>query len=177
MAAENHFREDLFYRLSVIPIVLAPLRERKEDIDPLVEHFIDDYNVRFRKSIRGLTARANRVLHNYGWPGNVRELKNAIERAMILQDEGSIDVDLLPLRISEFTRMPSSSSRDSFTLPTHGIDLYQVERDLIQQALVLTRGNQTRASRLLSVTRDTLRYKIKKVLPVNGEVKWPGPHG
>ncbi len=163
MAQGNEFRDDLFYRLSVIPISLPPLRERKEDIDLLVEHFIQDYNVRFRKSINGLTADARRVLLNYHWPGNVRELKNAIERAMILEDDGDISASLLPLRISEFTPERTGLSLDnSFKMPARGIDLYEVESELIRQALVLSRGNQTEASRLLAITRDTLRYKMKK---------------
>ena len=163
MAQENQFRDDLFYRLSVIPISLPPLRERKEDIDLLVKHFIQDYNVRFRKAIKGLTAEARRVLLNYHWPGNVRELKNAIERAMILQDDGDISAALLPLRISEFTPETSRSSLDnSLKMPAQGIDLYEVEKELIRQALILSRGNQTEASRLLAITRDTLRYKMKK---------------
>ena len=163
MAQVKEFRDDLFYRLSVIPISLPPLRERKEDIDLLVEHFIQDYNVRFRKSIKGLTAEARQILLNYHWPGNVRELKNAIERAMILGDDGDISANLLPLRISEFTPERSGLSLDnSFKMSPKGIDLYELEKELIRQALVLSRGNQTKASRLLAVTRDTLRYKMKK---------------
>lgn len=163
MAREGQFREDLFYRLAVIPIVLPPLRERKEDIPLLVNHFVRDYNRRFKKSIKGLTSRAQQLLQNYGWPGNIRELRNAIERAMILQDEGFIDADLLPLRISEFTGEPVGLPGNGIlSIPAQGIDLYQLEKELIRQALIKTRGNQTQASRLLSVSRDTLRYKMKK---------------
>jgi len=163
MAREGQFREDLFYRLSVIPIVLPPLRDRKDDIPVLVDFFVADYNVRFKKSIKGLTAKAQKILMNYDWPGNVRELKNVIERAVILQDQGYIDVDLLPLRISEFTSEPSAMpGQGSLAIPSQGIDLYQVEKELIRQALVKARGNQTHASRLLSISRDTLRYKMKK---------------
>jgi two-component system, NtrC family, response regulator AtoC len=163
MVREGHFREDLFYRLSVIPILLPPLRDRKEDIALLANHFVADYNVRFNKTIRGITPRAMKVLQNYDWPGNVRELRNAIERAMILQDQGVIDVDLLPLRISEFTGESASlPGKGSLMIPPQGIDLYQVEKELIRQALAKARGNQTQASRLLSISRDTLRYKMKK---------------
>jgi len=163
MAREGRFREDLFYRLSVIPIVIPPLRERKEDIPLLVDYFVNDYNVRFKKAIKGVTPKALRVLTNYDWPGNVRELKNAIERAAILLDQGFVDVDLIPLRISEFTGEPVSlPGQGSLVIPAQGIDLYQVEKELIRLALVKARGNQTQASRLLSISRDTLRYKMKK---------------
>lgn len=162
MARQGQFREDLFYRLSVIPILLPPLRDRREDIPLLVEHFVRDYNLRFKKSIRGTTPAAQKLLESYSWPGNVRELKNAIERAMILQDQGYIDTDLLPLRISEFEGEGLLSANGEFRIPAQGLDLYQVEKELIRQALNRTRGNQTQASRLLSITRDTLRYKMKK---------------
>ncbi len=163
MVTDGRFRTDLYYRLSIIPIVLPPLRERREDVDLLTDHFIGEYNVRFNKDITGVTTAARRVLNRYHWPGNVRELKNAIERAMILQDEGVIDVDLLPLRISEFSEtagtLPISGG---LAVPPQGINLYDVEKELVRQALIRTRGNQSEASRLLSISRDTLRYKIKK---------------
>ncbi len=163
MAREGQFREDLFYRLSIIPIVLPPLRERKDDVDLLVGHFVDEYNARFNKSIQGLSQRAQRILRNYDWPGNVRELKNVIERAMILQDHGYVDVDLLPVRISEFTAEPAAlPGKGTLAIPAQGVDLYKVEKELIRQALFKARGNQTHASRLLSISRDTLRYKMKK---------------
>ncbi len=163
ITSKGQFREDLFYRLSVIPITLPPLRDRKDDIPLLVDHFIDEYNTRFRKSIKGILPKALQTLRKYDWPGNVRELRNAIERAMILQDEGHIDEQLLPLRISEFEgESRSLLLGDSLSIPSQGIDFYQVEKDLIRRALTRARGNQTQASRLLSITRDTLRYKMKK---------------
>jgi two-component system, NtrC family, response regulator AtoC len=163
MAQDENFRQDLFYRLSVIPITLPPLRARKEDINLLVDHFVKEYNLRFKKSIKGMTAKARKVLSGYEWPGNVRELKNAIERAMILQDQGHIDEGLLPVRISEFKSESAGITGDgTLLIPSEGVDLYQVEKELIRQALIKARGNQTQASRLLSITRDTLRYKMKK---------------
>jgi transcriptional regulator with PAS, ATPase and Fis domain len=163
MASKGQFREDLFYRLSVIPINLTPLRERREDIPVLIDHFIDQYNLRFNKNVTGLTDKARKALETYDWPGNVRELKNAIERAMILQDDGLLTLDLFPLRIAEFkvesrVTLPGGNLR----IPETGIDLYEVEKQLIQQALIRAGGNQSKASRLLSITRDTLRYKMKK---------------
>jgi transcriptional regulator with PAS, ATPase and Fis domain len=163
MAKKGQFREDLFYRLSVIPITLTPLKERREDIPVLIDHFIEHYNLRFNKNVTGLTDKARKALETYDWPGNVRELKNAIERAMILQDNGLLSLDLFPLRIAEFkveskVALPGGNLR----IPDTGIDLYQVEKQLIQQALSRAGGNQSKASRLLSITRDTLRYKMKK---------------
>jgi two-component system response regulator AtoC len=163
MVREGQFREDLFYRLSVIPIVIPPLRERKEDIPLLVDYFVNDYNIRFKKSIKGVTPEALTILTYYDWPGNVRELKNAIERAAILLDQGFVDADLLPVRILEFTGEPASlPGQGALAIPSQGIDLYQVEKELIRLALAKARGNQTQASRLLSISRDTLRYKMKK---------------
>jgi transcriptional regulator with PAS, ATPase and Fis domain len=163
MVADGQFRADLFYRLSIIPLILPPLRDRKDDIDPLADHFIAEYNVRFNKVIPGITSKAKTTLRAYHWPGNVRELKNVIERAMILLDEGEIDVDLLPLRISEFADAPTSLPiSGTLNIPPQGINLYDVERELIRNALIQARGNQSEASRLLSISRDTLRYKIKK---------------
>lgn len=163
MVARNEFREDLFYRLSVIPITLNPLRERREDIPILIDHFVNHYNVRFNKSVHGLSKDAQSSLEQYRWPGNVRELRNAIERAMILQDDGLLSLDLFPLRISEFKGQDQGSGGvGSFTIPDGGVNLYEFEKQLIQQALMRAGGNQSKASRLLSITRDTLRYKMKK---------------
>jgi DNA-binding NtrC family response regulator len=163
MAREGKFRQDLFYRLSVIPIVLPALRDRREDIDPLVDHFVADYRVRFKKVISGVTPKARKILNSYEWLGNVRELKNVIERAAILLDQGEIDVELLPLRVSEFASAPAMLPEEGLlAIPPQGIDLYQVERELIRQALIKARGNQTKASKLLCISRDTLRYKMKK---------------
>lgn len=160
------FREDLYYRLSVIAINLAPLRERREDIPLLIDHFIKHYNAKFKKNIKGVTDRAEKLMLEYHWPGNVRELKNAIERAMILQDQGYIDIQHLPIRISESSlpapKFKSDSLGPSASLPASGIRLFDIERQLIEQALKTTGGNKSKAARLLGITRDTLRYKVKK---------------
>lgn len=163
LARKGQFREDLFYRLSVIPITLEPLRERRDDIPVLIDYFVQSYNTRFNKSVRGLTDEARRALEDYDWPGNVRELRNSIERAMILQDEGLLSLDLFPLRIAEFrSDLRPPGGNGGLKIPESGVNLYDVEKQLIQQALVKAAGNQSRASRLLSITRDTLRYKMKK---------------
>ncbi|MBI4483313.1 MAG: sigma-54-dependent Fis family transcriptional regulator [Acidobacteria bacterium] len=162
---EGKFREDLYYRLSVIPIYLAPLRQRKSDIPLLVDHFLRHYNEKFRKQVRGVSPEANKVLMDYPWPGNVRELRNAIERAMILDDKGIVDVNDLPIRIAEKTPVSVTGSANGgmkVQLPHEGTALEGVEKELIRQALVLAHGNKSRAARLLQISRDTLRYKIKK---------------
>lgn len=162
---EGKFREDLFYRLSVIPILIPPLRERKEDIPVLVDHFIQRYNIQFRKNVKGITPDGLKLLIAYPWPGNIRELKNAVERAMILVDRDMIDVTQLPIRISEPSGGVSLSQPvgdQLVKLPPEGAGLDDVEKELIQQALQYANGNKTKASKLLKISRDTLRYKVQK---------------
>ena len=162
----SKFRPDLYFRLAIIPLTLQPLREHKDDIPALLEHFILYYNQKFRKNIQGLTKDAEELLVNYDWPGNIRELRNAIERGMILAEGNRIATKHLPIRISEGGVMPipaaEGESNGILRMPSSGLSLYEVERDLIRQALELARGNKTTASRLLRITRDTLRYKVKK---------------
>jgi two-component system response regulator AtoC len=162
----SRFRQDLYFRLAIIPLHLQPLRDHKEDISPLLAHFIQNYNEKFRKNIQGLTKEAEELLLNYDWPGNVRELKNAIERVMILAEGNRVAAKYLPIRISEGgvlpIPMPGNEKEGSVRLPTGGISLYEVEKELIRQALEQSRGNKTTAARLLRITRDTLRYKVKK---------------
>ncbi len=160
---EKHFREDLYYRLKVIPIVLPSLRERRDDIPLLARHFIDQFNREFKKNSRGVTDEALSLLTEYEWPGNVRELKNVIERAMILEDKEYLDEMDLPDEIRRVeAQAPSISATDGFRLPDAGYPLERMEFELVRQALEKVNGNQTRAARLLSISRDALRYKIKK---------------
>ncbi len=162
---EGKFREDLFYRLSVIPIQISPLRERKEDIPILVEHFIQRYNVQFRKKVKEVKPDGMKLMMNYSWPGNVRELKNAVERAMILVDKDRIKVMHLPIRISDPSSanlLPRPSGEPVVKLPPEGAGLDEIEKKLLEQALQYTHGNKTKASKLLRISRDTLRYKVKK---------------
>jgi len=162
----SRFRQDLYFRLAIIPLTLLPLRDHKDDIQPLLEHFIQHYNQKFRKAIQGLTKEAEELLQNYDWPGNVRELRNAIERVMILAESNRVAVKHLPIRISEGGALPIPMSEFAangvIALPSGGLSLYDVERELIRQALEQARGNKTMASKLLRITRDTLRYKVKK---------------
>ncbi len=158
--AEGRFRKDLYYRLKVIPINLPPLRERPEDIPLLVKHFIDHFNREFKKNTRGVTHTAMQALMEYPWPGNIRELKNLIERVMILENKEMIDHPDLPTEI--LVQEPYKPVEQAFTLPPGGVILEDVEKSLIEQALKRTGGNQTRAAKLLGLTRDTLRYRLKK---------------
>jgi len=149
------FREDLFYRLQVMPIALPPLRDRRTDIQLLTRYYIQRYNSEFRKRVRGLTADAAVLLENYRWPGNVRELRNAIERAMLL-------VDREWLVAEDFTSLTRHAIPAGFRLPVEGVNLEEVEKQLLVQALERTRGNQTHAGQLLGINRDQVRYRIEK---------------
>ncbi len=162
----SHFRQDLYFRLSIIPVTLLPLRDRKVDIPPLLNHFIRYYNQKFHKNIQGLTREAEELLMNYDWPGNIRELRNAIERVMILAEGNRVAAKYLPIRIAEGGILPvpmnEGAEDGGFHLPPGGASLYEVEKELIRQALEQARGNKTTAAKLLRITRDTLRYKVKK---------------
>jgi two-component system, NtrC family, response regulator AtoC len=148
------FREDLFYRLQVMPIALPPLRERRGDVLLLANFYLDQFNREFRKRIRGLSPGAASLLEQYQWPGNVRELRNAIERAMLLVDRQYLEPEDFSL-----TR---SVSPVKFELPAEGVKLEEVERQLLMQALERSGGNQTHAAQLLGINRDQVRYRIEK---------------
>jgi two-component system, NtrC family, response regulator AtoC len=162
---EQAFRQDLYFRLNVIQIVIPSLRERPEDVLPMAQFFIDHYNRKFRRTIEGLSAAAAKLLIEHDWPGNVRELRNAIERAMILEESSQIQPGCLPISLSR--KEPrflntANGSGSSMEIPAEGISLVDNERHLVAGALEKTGGNQTQAARLLRITRDTLRYKMKK---------------
>jgi DNA-binding NtrC family response regulator len=148
------FREDLFYRLQVMPVTLPPLRERRGDVLMLANFYIDQFNREFRKKIRGLSAAAAAQLEHYRWPGNVRELRNAIERAMLLVDRSQLEPE-------DFT-LTRTVSPVEFVLPPEGVKLEEVERQLLVQALERASGNQTQAAQMLGINRDQVRYRIEK---------------
>jgi DNA-binding NtrC family response regulator len=152
----GRFREDLFYRLQVMPITLPPLRDRKGDIPLLVSYYIDRYNREFRKRVRGASPEALVVLEHYRWPGNIRELRNAIERAMLLMDREWLQPD-------DFATLSRGTAVNAqFKLPPNGLVLEEVERQLLVQALERAGGNQTQAGHLLGINRDQVRYRIEK---------------
>jgi DNA-binding NtrC family response regulator len=158
--AEGLFREDLFYRLRVIPIRLPSLRERREDLPLLVQHFLDHFNREFRKGTTGVTPEAMERLCGYAWPGNVRELRNVIERIMILESKERIDVEDLPaaLRSGE----PGRQERAPTGAGVGRLTLEEMERQAIATALDQAGQNQVRAAKILGISRDTLRYRMKK---------------
>jgi DNA-binding NtrC family response regulator len=181
---EGHFRQDLYYRLAIIAIFIPALRERKEDILPLVDFFVDRYNRKFKKSVRGITDETRRRMLAHDWPGNVRELKNSIERAMILEDEPLLRPVYLPFSVSEsggltlFERsapgdgaqsLPNGRSLPRLYIPEGGTSLEEVERSMVELAMRNANGNQTHAAKLLDISRDALRYKLKKFGLMHGE--------
>ena len=153
--SQGKFREDLFYRLQVMPIALPPLRERRGDIPLLASFYIDLFNREFKRHVRGVSPDALKMLEQYQWPGNIRELRNAIERAMLL-------VEHEWLQPGDFTTLTRSVTPAEFKLPAEGISLDEVERQLLVQALERSGGNQTQAGQLLGINRDQVRYRIEK---------------
>jgi DNA-binding NtrC family response regulator len=202
---EGQFRQDLYYRLAIISLFLPPLRDRREDILPLVQFFIERYNKRFRKSVRGITPETRELLTKYDWPGNVRELKNAIERAMILEDEDMLRPVYLPFSVgsplSSLTAFEVSSGGNvaagsafslhppeiqvvngknlpRLSIPEGGTSLEEIERTFVEMAMHQANRNQTQAAKLLDISRDALRYKLKKFGLMHSEEEEVGtpPH-
>lgn len=153
---EGKFREDLFYRLNIIPIRIPPLRERPEDIPALAEFFMKLFSAQFKKNVKQISAEALEVLMNYRWPGNIREIRNAIERAVLLCEGESIQAGDLLLQ------QTAPETTGNFTLPPGGISIEEVEKSLVVQALKRTHGDKTKAAKLLGITRDQMNYRVKK---------------
>jgi DNA-binding NtrC family response regulator len=181
---DGQFRQDLYYRLAIIAIFIPPLRDRKEDIMPLVDFFIERYNRRFKKAIRGITDETRRLIFAHNWPGNVRELKNTIERGMILEDEPFLRPVYLPFSVGEsggrtvFERtsaadggqtLPNGRTLPRLYIPEGGTSLEEVEHSMVELAMRQANGNQTHAAKLLDISRDALRYKLKKFGLIRGD--------
>jgi two-component system response regulator AtoC len=158
---EGHFREDLFYRLNVLPIHIPPLRERKEDIPLLVHHFIDKYSHSMNKNVVGITSKALDALMNYRWYGNVRELENTIERAIVLTDKENIELENLPIEIQNFQDQIQTAPFTEEELSIKKASKF-LETNLIKKALKKAKGNHTHAARLLELSHRALLYKIKE---------------
>jgi transcriptional regulator with PAS, ATPase and Fis domain len=156
--ARQEFREDLFYRLNVFEIHVTPLRDRPEDILPLAEVFLQELGRTMGRPAAGISRDARDGLLAYPWPGNVRELRNAIERAILLCDGGLITRAHLPA----FTPLPLRAEAPGAVLPPHGVDLEAVERGFVEKALGQTRGNKSKAARLLGLTRAQLYSRLEK---------------
>lgn len=158
---EKSFRNDLYYRLQVIPIYLPSLRERPDDIMPLVDFFIEHYNREFGKTVKGISKMARKFLEEYEWPGNVRELRNIIERAIILESEETLMLEHLPGEMVSRAG-ESGSGPMNLRIPPEGIDIEDVERELIRQSLEIAEGNQSKAAKKLNLGIDAFRYRMKK---------------
>jgi len=164
---EGSFREDLYYRLKVVPVLVPPLRDRLEDVPELAAYFVQFFAQELGKNELAISPEAMDYLVRYDWPGNVRELQNVIERGVILSRGASIIPDLLPIEVitsgeqlrTKKNIFPPSSG---LTLPEEGIDLEELEKDMIRQALEKTEGNQTKAAKLLGISRYTLIYRLEK---------------
>ncbi len=159
---EEKFREDLFYRINVASIRIPPLRERPADILSLTNYFVEKYNEEFHKNVQKISKGVEDFFMGYTWPGNVRELKNVVERAMILIDEETLQMEHLPIEIlGQATRL--GKTIEGIHIPPEGISLEKVEEALVDQALKITNGNQTKAAKLLDISRDALRYRMQKL--------------
>jgi two-component system NtrC family response regulator len=154
---KGRFREDLYYRLNVMAVPLPPLRDRRDDIPALVSHYIDTFNVEFRKKIRGVSPSSLEALRAYHWPGNVRELRNAVERAMLLSESAELNESNFPVLSA-----PGGDVSSGMNLPVSGINLEALERSLVVQALERSGWNQTKAATMLGLNRDQIRYRIEK---------------
>jgi two-component system response regulator AtoC len=166
---EGRFRDDLFYRLNVVPLHIPPLRERREDIPLLVTHFIKKHGQSLGKDIAKIDPKALEVLINYKWFGNVRELENTIERAMVLADGDSIEVQNLPHDIQNFEERveATSLSEEEYSIKRAS---KAMETTLIKRALKKTKGNHTHAARLLEISHRALLYKIKEYGIIESEL-------
>ena len=162
----GRFRLDLYYRLSVIQIDIPSLHERGDDVLLLTDHYIEMFGQRLRKQIRGISPEVAAAFQRYEWPGNVRELRNVIERALILEDGNVITMKYVPRALAGEVGLsaPSAPGDNSrFRLPPGGVSLDDVEMSLVRQAIERSGGNQTKAAELLRISRDQLRYRLKKL--------------
>ena len=158
---EGRFREDLYYRLNVLPVHIPPLRERKEDVPLLVNHFLAKNNQNLNKNVKGIDHKALEALMNYPWYGNVRELENTIERAMVLTDKDSIEPENLPMEVQTFQNRVEIAPLDEEECSIKKAAKV-MEMNLIKKALKRTKGNHTHAARLLEISHRALLYKIKE---------------
>jgi two-component system response regulator PilR (NtrC family) len=166
LVAESKFREDLFYRVNVIPVRLPALRERTDDIPLLVDHFLNKYSAQMGKAVNGVATEVMRALQNYPWPGNIRELENAVERAVALERSSAVRLASLPEHIQKGIPPGSGSPARDAGLPASGFDLEQhvqeIEREYLSEALRRANGVKSRAAELLGMSFRQFRYLSKK---------------
>jgi two-component system response regulator AtoC len=164
---EGRFREDLYYRLKVISFRMPAIRERREDIPQLIETFLHEMNAQLNRNVREVDDEAMRLLTEYDWPGNVREMRNVVERAMLLSDAPVIYANSLPHEIRHGLAGVAPDSKETTTystaVPPEGLSLSEVERTLIMSAIDRSGNNKTQAAKLLGISRDALRYRLKKL--------------
>ncbi len=164
MVRESRFRADLFFRLRIVDVVIPPLRARGDDVLLLARTFLKDHGARYGKPNLRLSPAAEQALLNYPWPGNVRELRNAVEQAVLLASRDVIEASQFPFceSLAAASMEPAADTAARPSLPDSGVNLGDVERDLVVKALERTGWNVTRAAQLLGVSRDTLRYRMEK---------------
>jgi DNA-binding NtrC family response regulator len=159
---EGRFRADLFYRLNAFPLYIPPLRERREDIILLARYFLESFSQRYlKKAIKGFSPETEKILYAYDWNGNCRELRNVIERLVVLENVETLLPEHLPAAVTG-RKFVERRRATGFILPDEGISLEALEKDLIEQALNHANDNQTKAAKLLDISYDSLRYRIKK---------------
>jgi len=155
----GEFRQDLYFRLNVVPVELPALKQRTEDIEALIKHFLSLFSAEHSIKAPKFSKRSLKALRDYSWPGNIRELRNLCERLSILLAGQTIEPENLP---HEFNSCISAPDDATFTLPETGLSLDNLEADMIHQALARTKGNRSKSARLLGISRDTLLYRIQK---------------
>ena len=159
----ERFRKDLYFRLAVILLRLPPLRERADDVLMLAEHFLKQFSAKYGRKAPRIAPEAAAMLRAYPWPGNVRELSHVMERAVLWSHDGELGPDHLSLTGPDEMALPIANGAPVVPgLPPDGMDLAQWERAMLEQALQQSGGNQTRAAQRLGISRDTLRYRLKK---------------
>jgi len=157
------FREDLYYRLNVAAVTLPPLRERNGDVLELADFFLMIYNREFKKNIQGYSDDVKSLLTQYTWPGNVRELRNAIEKAILFENNNKVTLNNFKIvELDNNKNINFLTSSSNFILPLDGISLKEIEKALIENALISTHGNQSKAARLLKISRETFKYRMRK---------------
>ena len=166
LVSEDRFRQDLYYRLNVAMVELPPLRDRDEDIILLAEHFVGVYNAEFKRNIRGLLPEVKSLMMRYSWPGNVRELKNVIERAVLFEKGEYISTESIRIIYAavnpEAAKTVTQLTAQQTEISEEGISLDEIEKSFIQKALESAKGNQTRAAQMLGISREKIKYRMKK---------------
>ncbi|MCH7887569.1 MAG: sigma-54-dependent Fis family transcriptional regulator [Candidatus Marinimicrobia bacterium] len=166
LVSEDRFRQDLYYRLNVAMVELPPLRDRDEDIILLAEHFVGVYNAEFKRNIRGLLPEVKSLMMRYSWPGNVRELKNVIERAVLFEKGEYISTESIRIIYAavnpEAAKTVTQPTAQQTEISDEGISLDEIEKSFIQKALESAKGNQTRAAQMLGISREKIKYRMKK---------------